>query len=105
MQYSLKLEVPVGAVLVAKASKQASHRNRTKQWASNWSSNPGFWIRLEAVRGHHDNSAKADLPAPVNKYMWNNKYIAHVYINDYSSEKGGELGTGEASKQSTAAML
>ena len=25
-------------------------------------SNPGFCIRLEAVRGHHDKSAKADLP-------------------------------------------
>ena len=37
---------------------------KAKQSSCKQLSNPGFGMRLEAVRGQYDNSAKADLPAP-----------------------------------------
>ena len=59
---------------------------------------------MEAVRGHHDNSAKADLSAAVTLSI-SGICIALVYIYTIYSPGNGRWGKGERGKQFAKAIL
>ena len=81
--------------------KQPSGTNWAKQHSKQLS-NPGFGIRLEVVRGHRDNSAKADLPACEPVTLSNQvEYVLGIhYISLYIMDSRG-CGKDEGEKKQT----